>query len=83
MAYDAIVLGIGGMGSAAAYHLAKRGWRVLGIEQFSIPHEFGSSHGVTRIIRLAYSEHPPTCRSCAAPTNCGARWSERQTSGCW
>ena len=58
MAYDAIVLGIGGMGSAAAYHLAKRGWRVLGIEQFSIPHEFGSSHGVTRIIRLAYSEHP-------------------------
>jgi sarcosine oxidase len=58
MRYDAIVLGIGGMGSAAAYHLAKRGRRVLGIEQFGIPHEFGSSHGVTRIIRLAYSEHP-------------------------
>jgi sarcosine oxidase len=58
MQYDAIVLGIGGMGSATVYHLAKRGWRILGIEQFSIPHEFGSSHGVTRIIRLAYSEHP-------------------------
>ncbi len=58
MRYDAIVLGIGGMGSAAAYSLASRGRRVLGLEQFSIPHEFGSSHGVTRIIRLAYSEHP-------------------------
>jgi sarcosine oxidase len=58
MRYDAIVLGIGGMGSATAYHLARRGRRVLGLEQFSIPHELGSSHGVTRIIRLAYSEHP-------------------------
>ena len=58
MRYDAIVLGIGGMGSAAAFHLAGRGRRVLGLEQFSIPHELGSSHGVTRIIRLAYSEHP-------------------------
>ena len=58
MRYDAIVLGIGGMGSAAAWHLARRGRRVLGLEQFTIPHELGSSHGVTRIIRLAYSEHP-------------------------
>ena len=58
MRYDAIVLGVGGMGSAALYHLAKRGKRVLGIEQFSLGHEFGSSHGVTRIIRLAYAEHP-------------------------
>jgi sarcosine oxidase len=56
--YDAIVLGVGGMGSAALYHLARRGRRVLGIEQFSLGHEFGSSHGVTRIIRLAYAEHP-------------------------
>jgi len=56
--YDAIVLGVGGMGSAAVYHLARRGQRVLGIEQFSLGHEFGSSHGVTRIIRLAYAEHP-------------------------
>ena len=58
MRYDAIVIGIGGMGSAAAWHLASRGRRVLGLEQFTIPHEMGSSHGVTRIIRLAYSEHP-------------------------
>ena len=56
--YDAIVIGLGGMGSATLYQLAKRGKRVLGIEQFGIAHELGSSHGVTRIIRLAYHEHP-------------------------
>jgi sarcosine oxidase len=56
--YDAIVLGVGGMGSAALYHLARRGLRVLGIERFNIPHDMGSSHGLTRIIRLAYYEHP-------------------------
>ena len=44
------------MGSATAYHLAKRGARVLGLEQFNIGHDLGSSHGVTRIIRLAYAE---------------------------
>ncbi|HXH13491.1 MAG TPA: N-methyl-L-tryptophan oxidase [Alphaproteobacteria bacterium] len=56
--YDAIVLGVGGMGSAALYHLARRGLRVLGLERYNIPHEMGSSHGLTRIIRLAYYEHP-------------------------
>jgi sarcosine oxidase len=56
--YDVIVVGVGGMGSATVYHLAQRGLKVLGLEQFDIPHEFGSSHGVTRIIRLAYAEHP-------------------------
>jgi sarcosine oxidase len=56
--YDAIVLGVGGMGSASLFHLARRGLRVLGIERFNIPHEMGSSHGLTRIIRLAYYEHP-------------------------
>jgi sarcosine oxidase len=55
---DAIVIGLGGMGSAAAYHLARRGQRVLGLEQFAALHEQGSSHGLTRIIRLAYHEHP-------------------------
>ena len=54
--YDAIVIGLGGMGSAALYHLAKRGVKALGIEQFDIPHTLGSSHGLTRIIRLAYYE---------------------------
>ena len=58
MTYDVIVVGIGGMGSAAVYHLARRGVKVLGIEQFDIPHERGSSHGISRIIRLAYAEHP-------------------------
>jgi sarcosine oxidase len=56
--FDAIVIGIGGMGSAALFELARRGCRVLGLERFSIPHELGSSHGVTRIIRLAYYEDP-------------------------
>jgi sarcosine oxidase len=56
--YDAVVVGVGGMGSAALYHLARRGMRVLGIERFDVPHDLGSSHGVTRIIRLAYFEHP-------------------------
>ncbi|MCI3952307.1 MAG: Sarcosine oxidase, partial [Burkholderiales bacterium] len=46
------------MGSAAVYHLVRRGARVLGLEQFAIAHEMGSSHGVSRIIRLAYAEHP-------------------------
>src|SRR5262245_20963950 len=46
------------MGSATVYQLARRGSKVLGLEQFDIPHELGSSHGITRIIRLAYAEHP-------------------------
>ena len=56
--YDVIVIGIGGMGSATVYHLARRGFSVLGIERFDIPHELGASHGQSRIIRLAYAEHP-------------------------
>jgi sarcosine oxidase len=56
--FDTIVVGIGAMGSAACYHLARRGQRVLGLERFDIPHNMGSSHGVNRIIRLAYYEHP-------------------------
>jgi sarcosine oxidase len=56
--YDVIVLGLGGMGTAAAYELARRGRRVLGIEQFELVHARGSSHGETRIIRKAYFEHP-------------------------
>ena len=56
--YDVIVLGLGGMGSATLFHLARRGLRVLGLERFDLVHEYGSSHGLTRIIRLAYWEHP-------------------------
>jgi glycine/D-amino acid oxidase-like deaminating enzyme len=56
--YDVVVVGVGGMGSSALYHLARRGKRVLGLERFDLLHEHGSSHGLTRIIRLAYFEHP-------------------------
>jgi monomeric sarcosine oxidase len=56
--YDAIVLGAGGVGSAAMWQLAQRGQRVLGIDRFAPPHDRGSSHGQTRIIRQAYFEHP-------------------------
>ena len=56
MAYDVIVLGLGAMGSAAAQHLAERGKRVLGLEQFTSPHDKGSSHGGSRMIRQAYFE---------------------------
>jgi sarcosine oxidase len=58
MSYDVIVLGLGAMGSAAAQHLAERGKRVLGIEQFTSPHDRGSSHGGSRMIRQAYFESP-------------------------
>jgi len=58
MSFDVIILGLGAMGSAAAYHLARRGIRVLGIEQFTSPHDKGSSHGGSRMIRQAYFESP-------------------------
>jgi sarcosine oxidase len=56
--YDVIVIGVGGVGSAACAALARRGKHVLGLERFDIPHAMGSSHGVNRIIRLAYYEDP-------------------------
>jgi sarcosine oxidase len=56
--FDVIVIGMGGMGSAACCELARRGRRVLALEQFPLGHDRGSSHGHTRIIRTAYYEHP-------------------------
>lgn len=56
--FDVAVVGLGAMGSAAAYHLARRGLRVVGIDRYSPPHDMGSSHGRSRIIREAYYEHP-------------------------
>jgi sarcosine oxidase len=56
--YDAIVIGLGAIGSATLFHLARRGLRVLGLEQFSQGHQLGSSHGDSRIIRETYFEHP-------------------------
>jgi len=55
--WDAIVVGVGAMGSAACWRLARRGARVLGLEQFTPGHDLGSSGGRTRLIRLAYFEH--------------------------
>jgi sarcosine oxidase len=58
LSYDVIVIGLGGMGSAAAYRLAQRGQRVLGIDQYPPVHNEGSSHGGSRITRQAYFEDP-------------------------
>jgi sarcosine oxidase len=55
--FDAIIIGVGSMGSSACYHLAQRGYKVLGIEQFDVSHEFGSHAGQSRIIRRAYFEN--------------------------
>jgi len=56
--FDVIVVGVGSMGSAACYQLARRGARVLGLERFDIPNSLGSAGGFSRMIRLAYFEHP-------------------------
>jgi sarcosine oxidase len=56
--YDSILAGLGAVGSSAAFHLAKRGNRVLGLDRFAPPHTLGSSHGKSRIIREAYFENP-------------------------
>jgi sarcosine oxidase len=58
MPIDVVVVGLGIMGSATAFSLARRGQRVVGIERFDLGHDRGSSHGATRIIRLGYFEHP-------------------------
>jgi hypothetical protein len=55
---DVIVAGVGAMGAAALWHLARRGVRALGLEPHGVPHALGSSHGYSRAIRLAYFEHP-------------------------
>lgn len=56
--YDVLVLGCGAVGGAALYECACRGLRALGIDRFAPPHDRGSSHGRTRMIRQAYFEHP-------------------------
>lgn len=56
--WQAIVVGVGGVGSASLYELSRRGLKVLGIDRFPVGHARGSSHGQTRVIRQAYFEHP-------------------------
>lgn len=56
--YDVIVVGVGAAGSAAVYELASRGVRVLGIERSTVPNATASHHGLTRVFRTCYYEHP-------------------------
>ncbi len=56
--FDLAVIGLGAIGSSTLYHLSKSGLKILGIDQFSPPHEMGSSHGESRITRLAVGEGP-------------------------
>jgi sarcosine oxidase len=58
MTYNAIVIGLGAHGSAAFHHLAKRGLKVLGLDRFPRGRALGSSLGRSRMIRMAYYEHP-------------------------
>jgi sarcosine oxidase len=51
--FDVIVIGVGSMGSSTCFHLAEKGVKVLGLEQFDIPHEMGSHGGQSRLIRKA------------------------------
>jgi sarcosine oxidase len=57
-ARDVVVVGLGAMGSATVYALARRGIRVTGIDRFDPPHDRGSSHGESRVFRMAYFEDP-------------------------
>src|SRR5436853_3357031 len=66
MTYDTIVLGLGGMGAAAASALARRGLRIIGFDRHQRGHALGSSHGHTRIIRTAYHEHADYVPLCQA-----------------
>lgn len=69
--YDVIVIGAGSMGMAAGYFLAKSGKRTLLLDSFDPPHNKGSHHGDTRIIRYAYGEGPNTFRWPLKPKNYG------------
>jgi sarcosine oxidase len=57
VSFDIIIAGLGATGSAAAYHLAGRGLRVLGLDRYHPPHDLGSSHGESRVIRETAFEH--------------------------
>jgi len=56
MRYDVVVAGLGAMGSAATYQLARSGASVLGLDRYHPPHTLGSTHGDTRITRVAVGE---------------------------
>ncbi len=56
--YDVIIVGLGSMGSSTLYHLSTRGFKVLGVDRYQVPHDKGSHTGQSRLIRKAYYEHP-------------------------
>lgn len=56
--FDAAIVGLGAMGSATAYYAARQGLEICGLDRFRPPHDMGSSHGSSRIIREAYAEDP-------------------------
>ena len=73
---DVIVVGLGAVGSAVSHHLAAGGARVVGIDRFAPPHDQGSSHGLTRITRLAVGEG-----AAFVPLVMGLYWKRATTQG--
>ena len=80
--YDVTIVGLGAMGSAALYHLAMRGQRVIGLERATPGHAGGSSHGESRIIRMAYFEHPSYVPLLRRAYENGGCWNVRPVRSC-
>lgn len=72
--YDVIVVGAGSMGMSAGYQLAKRGIRTLLIDSYDPPHQQGSHHGDTRLIRHAYSGGSTYITLALQADRCGGSW---------
>ena len=79
LSFDVIVIGVGSMGAPACYYLARRGCKVLGLEQFNIVHERGSHAGQSRLIRKAYFEHADYV---PLLQRAGKHWSMRPANRC-
>src|SRR5262249_59307257 len=79
--FDVVVCGLGAMGSAAVQHLARRGKRVLGLERYAPGHDRDSSHGLTRIIRLGYFEHPSYVPLLRHAYKCGMNSNKQSGNG--
>ena len=80
--FDVVIAGMGGIGGSAAFHLAARGAKVLALDPFPIAHAHGSSHGQTRLIRLAYFDTPTTCRCLCGHGSSGGISSVAPAGGC-
>lgn len=80
---DAIVVGLGAMGSAALAQLARSGATVIGFDRFSPPHSFGSSHGDTRLTRVAIAEGADYVPLVIRSNHSGGSWSARAARSSW